>query len=474
LTSDLRTHPWEFRIFQLTSRLFSNNFFKGRVGLSMNGRNRFYFGWAVVGFSFITLALAYGTWYAYSVFFVALLKEFGWSRSIGAGAFSIAIIVSSLIAPFVGAMVHSAGPRMVIIGGSLVFGIGCMLCSLTRTWWEFYLFFGFIAAIGLGAAGYVPNVTLVQIWFKEKKGLPMGIISAGIGVGILVCVPSIQHLIDWVGWRATYRIIALFVPLVILFGGIPLLRKPPQTTTLSHSEKDISPTVIKDSLIVDEVWTSQRWTVRKAIATKQFWFVSLCIFSSSVLTQSLFTHQVAFFVDRGLETLVASYIVGVVGIVSVGFKILWGALSDRIGREITFTMGISFYIFTLIILILFNYFPSSYLTYFYSAFFGIGYAVTASLTPLISADLFQGQGFGGIFGSLMIFTGLGGAWGTWFAGFLYDRTGTYVPVFVILIVFALAACLSVWQAAPRKIRTVPGRRVKFIPTLPTGRQVFPL
>jgi cyanate permease len=66
----------------------------------------------------------------------------------------------------------------------------------------------------------------------------------------------------------------------------------------------------------------------------------------------------------------------------------------------------------------------------------------------------------------MIFTGLGGAWGTWFAGFLHDRTGSYVPVFVILIVFALAACLSVWQAAPRKIRVVPGKRLKFIPTIP--------
>lgn len=427
----------------------------------MEEKSTFHFGWMVVGFSFITLALVYGMWYAYSVFFVALLKEFGWSRSIGAGAFSLAIIVTSLIGPFVGNMVHSVGPRKVILGGSFVLGIGLILCSLTQTWWQFYLFFSLITALGAGASGYVPNITVVQIWFKEKRGLPIGIISAGIGVGILVCVPSVQYLIDWVGWRATYRIIAVFIPLIIISMAVAILKRPPQTTPLRYSEKEISPTVIKDSLVIDEVWASQSWTVRRAIVTKQFWLVSLSLFLSSAITQSFFTHQVAFFVDHGLETLFASYIVGIAGLVSLGFKILWGVLSDKIGREVTYTIGIIFYVFSILTLILFSYFPSSRLPYFYSVFFGMGYAVTAALFPLMSADLFQGQGYGSIFGSLAISVGVGGSLGTWFAGLVYDRTGSYVPVFIIMAVFAVASCLSVWQAAPRKIRTVPGKMVKF-------------
>jgi MFS family permease len=167
---------------------------------------------------------------------------------------------------------------------------------------------------------------------------------------------------------------------------------------------------------------------------------------------------VAFFVDHGLQPLFASYIVGIVGIVSIGSKILWGVLSDKIGREITYTIGITVYIFGMITLILFSFFPSSGLTYFYSVFFGMGYAVAASLPPLIIADLFEGHAYGGIFGSLMIFVGVGGAFGAWFAGFIYDRTGSYVPVFIIMLVFALFSCLNVWQAAPRRIRRVPGRK----------------
>ena len=57
-------------------------------------------GWVIVGISFIILALTYGVWYSFSVFFVALLKEFGWSRSTGAGAFSLFIVTQSIVGPF--------------------------------------------------------------------------------------------------------------------------------------------------------------------------------------------------------------------------------------------------------------------------------------------------------------------------------------------------------------------------------------
>jgi MFS family permease len=88
----------------------------------------------------------------------------------------------------------------------------------------------------------------------------------------------------------------------------------------------------------------------------------------------------------------------------------------------------------------------------------MGYAVTPSLPPLIIADLFEGHAYGGIFGTIMILSGLGGASGAWFAGFLYDQVGNYFAVFIIMIVCAACSCLGVWWAAPRKIRRVPGRK----------------
>ncbi len=420
-----------------------------------------HFAWLIVGFSFITLALVYGVWYSFSVFFVALLKEFGWSRSIGAGAFSLFIIVSSIISPFVGNMVSSARPRRAIIWGSLLMGVGLALCSFTQTWWQFYIYFSLITAVGLGATGWVPHITIIQYWFKEKRGLATGIVSAGIGIGILVCVPSAQYLIIQLGWRIAYRIMAIFIPLIVISLAILFLKKPPQTA--SHQiEVGIPVKTTKDPLVINEEWASRSWTVQRAMATRSFWLLTLAFFLGSFIIQSVFAHQVVFFVDRGLEALLASYIVGIVGVVSIGSKILWGALSDKIGREITYTIGITCSILGMLLLILFNLLPSPSLPYFYAIFFGMGYAVQAALPPLITADFFEGHAYGGIFGTLMIFVGIGGALGVWFAGFLHDQIGSYVPVFIITIICAFFSCLNIWWAAPRRIRIVPGKRMKSI------------
>jgi MFS family permease len=418
----------------------------------------FKFDWIIVSVSFLNLALVYAIWYSFSVFFVAILKDFGWSRSLTAGAFSLFIIIHGIIGLFVGWMVDRFGPRRVILLGSLFLGTGLTLCSLIHTWWQFYLFWGVITAGGIGSTGWVPNVAIINQRFKEKKGLAMGIISSGIGIGMLVLTPSFQFLINQIGWRMTYRIIALFIPSIVIIIAIAFLKKFQKTIPIPLAEEEVYQTVMKDPLIANEEWASKTWTVWWAIKTKQFWLMGFSFFSGSFITQSIFTHQVAFFVDHGIEALFASYLVGLIGIVSIAGKILWGALSDKIGREITFTIGIIFSISGMIILILFSFYPFLGLTYFFSICLGLGYAVTAALPPLIIADIFEGKAFGSIFGSIMVFVGIGGAIGAWFAGFIYDQLGSYVPLFIILIPLALFACLNVWRAAPRKIRMVPGKR----------------
>lgn len=414
----------------------------------------------IVGISFITLALAYGAaWYSFSVFFVALLKEFNWNRSIAAGAFSVFMILHGIVGPFAGNLVDRFGPRIVFLVGSLTLGVGFVLSSLIHSWWEFYIFFGVVTAAGVGLVGWVPNTTIIQQWFREKRGLPMGIISSGIGIGIFICIPLIQHLIDRVGWRMTYRIMGLFIPLVIISIAVAFLKKPPQTIVSSHANRKVINHAIKDHLVVNEEWVSRPWTVRHAAATRQFWLLGGSFFLASLTTHSILTHHVAFFIDQGLTALFASYIAGMIGIVSIGAKIFWGILSDKIGREITYTIGIACSICGMIFLIAFTGFNYSYIPYFYAISFSLGYAVVTALPPLIAADFFEGKAYGSIFGTLFMLNNVGGAFGAWFAGFIYDQMKSYVPVFIIMIICSFLASVSIWMAAPRKIRAVPGKKV---------------
>jgi MFS family permease len=424
----------------------------------MENKSPFQYGWIVVGFSFITLGLVYGAWYSFSVFFVALLNEFGRTRAVGAGAFSFFVIISSVTSSFAGGMVDRVGPKRVIAIGSLILGLGLALCSLTQTWWHFYVSFSAVTAVGLGSSGWVSNLAVIQHRFKEKKGLAIGIISSGIGIGILVYVPLAQYLILLFGWRWAYRIMAISIPMIVISLAMAILKKTSRPLPSYPTELEIIPTVDKDPLVVDKEWALQSWMLERAVTTKPFWLLGLAFFGGNFVTHSIFTHQVAFFVvDRGFDPLFASYIVGLIGIVSIGGKILWGGLSDIIGREITYTMGIASSIFGLIILIFLNFFPTSHLLYLYAFFFGMGYSVTAALPPLVTTDIFGVEAFGKIFGSMMIFIGGGVASGAWFAGLIHDHLQSYLPVFIILIFLALFSSLNLWWAAPRKIRRVPGK-----------------
>jgi MFS family permease len=415
--------------------------------------------WITVGISFFTLALAYGTtWYSFSVFFVPLLKEFNWSRSVGAGAFSVFMIIHGIVGPFAGSMVNRFGPRITFMVGSLTLGVGFSLSSLILSWLQFYIFFGVVTAMGLGLIGWVPNTTLIQQWFREKRGLPMGIISSGIGTGIFICVPFIQHLINRVGWRITYRLMAFFMPLIIISIVIAFLKKPPQTIASSGTKKEVIADVIKDHLIVNEQWASQSWTLRKSATKKEFWLLGCSFFLASLTTHSIFTHQVAFFTDQGLTALFASYIAGIIGIVSIGAKIFWGILSDKIGREITYSIGVACSVCGMIFLIAFSSFPFHIIPYIYAISFGFGYSVVTALPPLIVADFFQGSAYGNIFGALFMLNNVGGASGAWFAGFIFDQMKSYVPMFIIMIAFNICASVGIWIAAPRKIRLVPGKK----------------
>ena len=186
--------------------------------------------------------------------------------------------------------------------------------------------------------------------------------------------------------------------------------------------------------------------------TKEFWLIGFSFFLGAFAVHSILTHHVAFFIDQGMEKMTASSIVGVLGIVSVGGKIFWGVLSDRIGRESTYTAGIICLAFGISLLIFYDMSPRFFLPYSYAFFFGMGYAATATLSPLITADFFAGKSYGSIFGTLFILNGTGAALGAWFAGFLFDSIGSYIPSFIIMIIFSLLACLCILLAAPRKIK----------------------
>lgn len=423
----------------------------------------FFYGWLILAGSLIALGLTYSVMYSFSVFYVALLEEFGWGRGETAGVFSVFMIVSGAGALGAGALSDRFGPGRVIAGGGILLAIGLLICSRLTELWQFYLSYGVLVALGVSVAGWTPCVTMVNRWFSARLGLALGIASAGIGVGIMVVVPLVQILINSLGWRAAFVSLAAIVFFGLLPVGLIVLRgRPedlgqqvdgPQSDAVSESKAD-KPARKRKMEVVDPEWTNREWTVRMAVRTTRCWLLAALKLMGGIATQMIFVHQVVYLIDGGYDRMLAASIVGLIGLLSVAAKIFWGWSADVIGREMTYTLGCAAMVLAVGLLVLARAMPFPGIIYLYALLFAMGYGVAAPLWPIVTSDLFAGRHFGSIYGFITSFSGFGSALGAWFGGYVYDLTGSYTIAFGVAVVGNVVSAGALWIVAPRKVRRV--------------------
>ena len=394
--------------------------------------------------TFVTLGLTHGFWYAYAVFLVAFLREFGWSRSVVAGAFSLLVVVHGLSGPLLGWLVERFGPRAVIAAGGGVLAGALLIGAHISAVWHLYVTIGVLAALGVSAAGWVPSVVLIRGWYPASVGTAIGVASAGIGVGIFALVPFTQLLIDGLGWRWALRVLAVLIAAWTIPATLLLVRTAGPSAPAAAPVPGTAPASSRP-----------HWTLGSVVRTWRFWGTGAVFFAGSAATQMLLVHQVAYLVDHGVPALVGATVVGVVGVCSVAGKAGWGTLSDRIGREPTYSLAFLCVAASVGVLALAGGYPHTLLPYGYAVLIGIGYAVTAPLTPAIASDLFGGPRFARIFGLLHFANSLGGALGAWVAGVIFDATTSYALALPIAAAMALLAPILLWVVAPRRPNPAP-------------------
>jgi MFS family permease len=386
----------------------------------------------------LTLSLAYGIWYAYSVILVALLQEFGWSRSVLAGAFSAFTLVHGAANPLVGTLCDRVRPLQLMAGGGVLLGLALWSDSYISTPGQLYLGFGLFTALAVAAAGWIPALVQVQRDFQDRLGLALGIVSSGVGVGMLLVVPLTQLLIDAYGWRAAFRVLAVICALWIVPSSLLLLRLAPRRAPVTRT--------------ASATGAARHVTLGQAMRGAPFWLMLAAFFFGNLCSQTLHVHQVAYLVDRGVAAIVAASVVGVVGLASIVGKTGGGWLSDRVERERVYVGGIAVMLASLAVLASLGQSPAPGTIYLYGALLGLGYSVTASLIPAMVSDRFSGPHFGAIVGMGLLGSAIGSAVGPWMAGYLFDRTGSYAIAFGLAAACGLAAGVAGWRARTLRVR----------------------
>ncbi|MDP3879812.1 MAG: MFS transporter [Dehalococcoidales bacterium] len=422
-----------------------------------------FYGWIIVAISLVTLTIAYATRFSFSVFYVAILNEFGWSRAETALAFSINLIVYALLSPISGALIDRFGPRVVFPAGAVICGLGLLGLSQLSGIWQLYLFSGLLA-VGISLIGYITHSALLANWFSLKLGTAIGFAVIGMALGNTSSLP-IQQLINITDWRQAYLVLAfivvgLIVPLTAVFQRHHARDMRLPMDGIAGYEvnpgSDGKITDRPDPRVVNHEWAAIEWTLPKAMKTDKFWLLFMQTFSSGIAFNLILVHTVALIVDLGYSKILAASIFSLIGGLAL-VSGLGGYISDRIGRELTYTLGVLGMCVGLFALLMVRDTSSPWLLYVFAVFFGSCQGALRPLTMVAKADVFKGKHMGTIMGANNLSYGTGGAIGAWLGGYLFDISNSYTLAFSLTIPLLTIASAFLWAAAPRKIRVVGGK-----------------
>ncbi len=381
---------------------------------------------AVVALCFLLNTLARGCGETFAVFYGSFLDEFGWSRAQISSIYSVFMIGIGLGGPCIGMAFDRLGGRAVYVGGLLAYGIGFLIASRMEALWHGYLGLGALVGIGAAATGMTPATGVLARWFDRRLGLATAVAYAGLAMGAMLLAPLSRLMIDAHGWRWAYN--ALGIGMLALAAVVLVLpwRRIGQGA------------VVKLSPMPKPLQIRRRYLTRAP-----FWGMFTVFFAASVATYVVQVQAVVYLEEAGYAPLTATFLFGLNSFVALVGIICAGWLTDRYGRRSIATVTFCGSIVGILALAALGGGPNPVFLMLFLLGFGGGMGSRGPVVSSLTAKLFPGQ-VGAVFGAIMIGMGLGGAFGSWVAGWLYEVTGGYAWGFGVAVAAMLVGMAQFW------------------------------
>jgi MFS family permease len=395
-----------------------------------------FYGWRIVAVAFVTNFMAVGlVFYSYGVFFKALAAEFGSSRfgvGVGLALMNVAI---GVFAPFLGRALDRRSIRGIMCLGVLLSGMGFCAASQIQALWQLYALMGTLLAVGTLCLGPIAGGTLVANWFSERRGIALGIAGMGISFSGFAMAPIATLLIGEIGWRSTYVVYGL-VPLVIVLPVVWLVvvNRPeqlglrPDDATPPPGDQLAAASRSDDQGPFDP--SGDDWSMGKALRERNLWVIAMAYAFSSCSNGAILTHIIPHTTDIGFEPLAAAWVMScITGFGTLG-KVVFGWIVDRIDKRLALWCATGLQGLGVALIWSSAEYPMLLLA---GTIYGLGMGGMVPLSGAIIGAAFGRHRFGRMMGMMNPLMLPIRVLGIPYAGWIYDRTGSYEIAFLTFI-----------------------------------------
>lgn len=397
-----------------------------------------FYGWYILAACFVILFLTTGVRYTIGVVFKPLITEFGWDRGLVSLGFFINMTIYSFSIIIAGRAYDRYGPKWVIIISNVFLSTGFMSLAFIGSFRGFFIFYGIVAALGMGGTTVPLFAVLTSKWFEKGRGLAVSLGLTGSCVGQFVLVPIFTILVLRYGWRISYFFIGLVMLIIITTLAFWVIKGDPHDLGLKPWGHTNEVKLRKEGDKKPAALESRDLGLTDAMKTYSFWlfvaFMFICGSGDFMVT----THLIPMVTDYNIPPTTAGNMLAWLGLMSLAGILIAGPLSDKIGTKIPIflTFLLRFVLFILILK-----YQNLVSFYIFACAFGFTLLITAPLNAILVGRLYGFSHIGLISGFITTIHHLGGGFLAYVAGEVFDRTGSYRLIFILSAVMVLIAAL---------------------------------
>ncbi|MBC7780551.1 MAG: MFS transporter [Proteobacteria bacterium] len=385
----------------------------------------------------IVITLGMGIRQSFGIFLKPVTADLEVGRQVFGLAIALQTLLTGLLGPVAGMLSDRFGPQRVIAAGASIYGVGLVLTGFAQGPGSLILTLGGVVGLGmslltlpvvLGAVGRVVPA--------RSRGTAFGLVTAGGSFGQFAMVPGAQALVTAFDWQSAFMLlsIGMAVAFATAFG-------------LAHKSNAASAPVEGEDVSAVAALT-------RAGKHPAYWLLTLSFFVCGFHVSFVATHLPAYLADRGISASVAANSLALIGFFNIFGSYIFGALCSRYAKKYLLT---TIYASRAVLFVLIATLPMTpTLALVFGAVMGFLWLGTVPPTSGLVAQLFGTRYLATLFGVVFMGHQIGGFLGAWFAGYLFDTTGSYQIAWTISIalgVFGALVLLPVGEARPGRLPT---------------------